>query len=62
MKLYDVRLTILIMGRTCSSCKQHYECTVAAEGEQDAVDKAKAKSKADPETNKFLVNYVRTKK
>ena len=57
--MFSVQLTILIMGRTCSSCKQHFECNVVAATAEDAVRKAKEKSGADPETNKFLVNYVR---
>lgn len=60
--IYDVKLTILLMGRTCASCKQHYECAVEADSEQQAVSKAKEKSKANPEVNKFLVNYVRARK
>lgn len=62
MMVYSVKLTILLMGRTCASCKQEFSCSVEAESEQDAVTKAKALSGADPDFNKFLVNYVRAKK
>lgn len=59
--MFDVKLTILLMGRSCASCKQHFECTVEAETSEDAVSKAKAMAGADPTTHKFLVNYVRKK-
>lgn len=57
--MFDVKLTILLMGRTCASCKQNFECTVQASTPEEAVSKAKQLSKADPTVNKFLVNYVR---
>lgn len=59
--MFDVKLTILLMGRSCASCKQHFECTVKAESSEEAVSKAKVMAGADPTTHKFLVNYVRKK-
>lgn len=59
--MFDVKLTILLMGRTCSSCKQNFSCTVAADNAERAVSEAKKLSGADPELNKFLINYVRAK-
>lgn len=56
---YDVKLTILLMGRACASCKQHFEASVTAQSSEEAVAKCKALSGADPETHKFLVNYVK---
>lgn len=59
--MFDVKLTILLMGRSCASCKQNFECTVKAETSEEAVLKAKEMAGADPTTHKFLVNYVRKK-
>lgn len=56
---YDVKLTILLMGRSCSSCKQNFEASVTAQSSEEAVAICKALSGADPEAHKFLVNYVR---
>lgn len=57
--MFKVKLTILLMGRTCSSCKQNFETTVQADNAEEAVAKAKRQSGADTTTHKFLVNYVK---
>lgn len=57
--MFKVKLTILLMGRTCASCKQNFETTVQAINAEEAVSKVKQMSGVDTTTHKFLVNYVR---
>lgn len=57
--MFKVKLTILLMGRTCASCKQNFEARVEASSYEEAVSKAKKMSGVDATTHKFLVNYVR---
>ena len=57
--MFKVKLTILLMGRACASCKQNFETTVQAANADEAVSKAKQMSGVDTATHKFLVNYVR---
>lgn len=61
--MFEVKLTILLMGRTCASCKQNFEAKVEAKVEassaEEAVSKVKEMSGVDTTTHKFLVNYVR---
>lgn len=56
---WKVKLTIRRMGRNCGSCKQDFECEVAAFDEHHAVNLAKRLSGANPETHQFSINYVR---
>lgn len=57
--MFEVKLTILLMGRTCASCKQNFEAKVEARSAEEAVSKVKQMSGVDTTTHKFLVNYVR---
>lgn len=57
--IFNVKLTIMRMGRKCSSCKQALEASVEAETAEQAVEEAKKISGADPDTHKFQINYVR---
>lgn len=57
--MFEVKLTILLMGRTCASCKQNFEAKVEAISANEAVSKVKEMSGVDTATHKFLVNYVR---
>lgn len=57
--MFEVKLTILLMGRTCASCKQNFEAKVEAGSSEEAVSKVKKMSGVDTTTHKFLVNYVR---
>lgn len=57
--MFEVKLTILLMGRTCASCKQNFEANVEASSAEEAVSKVKEMSGVDTTTHKFLVNYVR---
>ena len=57
--MFEVKLTILLMGRTCASCKQNFEAKVEASSSEEAVSKVKEMSGVDTATHKFLVNYVR---
>lgn len=57
--MFEVKLTILLMGRTCASCKQSFEAKVEASSAEEAVSKVKQMSGVDTTTHKFLVNYVR---
>lgn len=57
--MFEVKLTILLMGRTCASCKQNFEAKVEASIAEEAVSKVKEMSGVDTTTHKFLVNYVR---
>lgn len=57
--MFEVKLTILLMGRTCASCKQNFEAKVEASSAEEAVSKVKQMSGVDTKTHKFLVNYVR---
>lgn len=59
MQLWDVKLSIRLMGRSCKNCTQDYIASVAAISAEDAVAKVKELSGADPDTHKFLVCYVR---
>lgn len=61
-RLWDVKLSIRLMGRSCKSCTQDYIASVAAISAEDAVAKVKEMSGADPDTHKFLVAYVRERK
>ena len=56
---YKVKLTIRRMGRICQSCKQVFECEVEARGELEAAARAKELSGANPEINKFSIDFVR---
>ena len=60
--MWDVKLSIRLMGRSCKNCTQDYIASVAAISAEDAVAKAKEMSGADPDTHKFLVAYVRERK
>lgn len=57
--MFEVKLTILLMGRTCASCKQNFEAKVESSSAEEAVSKVKEMSGVDTTTHKFLVNYVR---
>lgn len=57
--MFEVKLTILLIGRTCASCKQNFEAKVEASSAEEAVSKVKEMSGVDTTTHKFLVNYVR---
>lgn len=57
--IYNVKLTIRRMGRNCSSCKQDFECEVAAFNAEHAVNLAKRLSGANPETHQFSINFVK---
>ena len=57
--MWDVKLSIRLMGRSCKSCTQEFIASVAAISAEDAVAKAKLISGADPDYHKFLVAYVR---
>lgn len=57
---WKVKLTIRRMGRQCRSCKQVFECEVAADNEVEAAQFAKELSGADPETHKFSIDYLRS--
>ena len=57
--MFEVKLTILLMGRICASCKQNFEAKVEASSAEEAVSKVKEMSGVDTTTHKFLVNYVR---
>lgn len=59
MKQFDVRLTIMRMGRQCSTCKQTFEGRITADDAEMAIRLAKEDSRADLETHKVKVNYVR---
>ena len=61
-RLWDVKLSIRLMGRSCKNCTQEYIASVAAISDEDAVAKVKEMSGADPDTHKFLVAYVRERK
>ena len=61
-RLWDVKLSIRLMGRSCKNCTQDYIASVAAISSEDAVAKVKEMSGADPDTHKFLVAYVRERK
>lgn len=61
-RLWDVKLSIRLMGRSCKNCTQEYIASVAAISAEDAVAKVKEMSGADPDTHKFLVAYVRERK
>ncbi|ATW61799.1 hypothetical protein HOS46_gp22 [Escherichia phage DTL] len=60
--MWDVKLSIRLMGRSCKNCTQDYIASVAAISAEDAVAKVKEMSGADPDTHKFLVAYVRERK
>lgn len=60
--MWDVKLSIRLMGRSCKNCTQEYIASVAAISAEDAVAKVKEMSGADPDTHKFLVAYVRERK
>ena len=60
--MWDVKLSIRLMGRRCKNCTQDYIASVAAISAEDAVAKVKGMSGADPDTHKFLVAYVRERK
>ena len=57
--MFEVKLTILLMGRTCASCKQNFVAKVEASSAEEAISKVKEMSGVDTTTHKFLVNYVR---
>ncbi|QIW88899.1 hypothetical protein CJ19_040 [Escherichia phage CJ19] len=57
--MFEVKLTILLMGRACAYCKQNFEAKVEASSAEEAVSKVKEMSGVDTTTHKFLVNYVR---
>lgn len=59
MATYIVKAVILKMGRSCASCRQNYECEVAAESSEDAIAKAKVMCGADMDTHKFKIAMVR---
>lgn len=61
-KLWDVKLLIRLMGRSCNSCQQEFIVSVAAGSSEEAVAKVKVMSGADPDYHKFLVAYVRERK
>lgn len=60
--MWDVKLSIRLMGRSCKNCTQDYIASVAAISAEDAVAKVKELSGANPDTHKFLVAYVRERK
>ena len=62
VEMWDVKLSIRLMGRSCKNCTQDYIASVAAISAEDAVAKVKSMSGADPDTHKFLVAYVRERK
>lgn len=61
-KLWDVKLSIRLMGRSCKNCQQEFIASVTAESSEEAVAKVKVMSGADPDYHKFLVAYVRERK
>lgn len=62
MQLWDVKLSIRLMGRSCKSCTQEFIALVTAKSSEEAVAKVKVMSGADPDYHKFLVAYVRERK
>lgn len=60
--MWDVKLSIRLMGRSCKSCTQEFIASVTAKSSEEAVAKVKAMSGADPDCHKFLVAYVRERK
>lgn len=57
-----VKLTTHRMGRRCASCSQSFELEVMAIDYESAVEKAKAATRANPETYSFSIKLVKEKK
>lgn len=60
--MWDVKLSIKFLGRSCKTCRQDYIASVAAKSSEEAVAKVKVMSGADPDYHKFMVAYVRERK
>lgn len=58
-KKFKVALIIRRMGRKCSSCKQEFECEVAAETKELAVIHAKLRSGANPDYHQFSIKLIK---
>lgn len=60
---WRVKLIIRRMGRACTSCKQEVEFTsISARSAEEAVEKAKRQSGADPDYHAFGVALVKENK
>lgn len=57
--MWDVKLSIRLMGRSCKGCAQEFIASVTAESSEEAVARVKVMSGADPDYHKFLICYVR---
>ena len=57
--MWHVKLTIRKMGMQCQSCKQAFECNVNASTIEEAVEKAKQLSGANPEIHQFSIYYAK---
>lgn len=59
MRMFDITITTLKMGRACASCKQTFEFSIEAETSEEAIDSAKSMIKVDRELYKLRLDRIK---